>query len=220
MTSGRELATRGTNAVNHAAAVWSDQAWRMRLAGYSYRQIRDLLESRGIAIVTHQAVRSCILVRLKAINDDMIRTAPTLLAQEISRIDAMIATVWPRAHGDVMRDDEGEVIVDESTGKPKRYDYDRKSMETLLKLVEQRAKFLGVDVKRIELTGANGGPVQTSHTQALDVSKLGPAEVAMLELLLERATPAKAPEVLEAEFTVAGDEASDPESEDEPEGED
>jgi hypothetical protein len=86
--------------------------------------------------------------------------------QENERLDALLEAAWPQAtKPQPVLDKEGEIIA---------MAVDMRAVDTVLRLMDRRAKLNGLDMPaKAELTGANGGPLQ-----------LGPATAAELEALI------------------------------------
>jgi len=92
------------------------QALELRKAGYTFEQIGVALE------ITKQAACKHVTKALSVINDKLTESAEELRALEVQRIDAMIVVLWPR----VLRGDY-------------------QAMDRVVRLMERRAKLLGLD---------------------------------------------------------------------------
>lgn len=66
--------------------------------------------------------------------------ATELLEIELQRLDDMLRAVWGNARA-------GRVA----------------HVDRVLKIIERRAKLLGMDKDRTEISGPNGGPIETTH---------------------------------------------------------
>lgn len=98
---------------------------------------------------------------LAAARAQVAASADELRAEEISRLDGMLAALWPRAR-------RGEA----------------QAIDRVLKIMERRARMLGLDApERRELTGKDGGPIRS----AVDMSGLSDGA---LQELLAAARPA------------------------------
>ncbi|MER6249366.1 hypothetical protein [Streptomyces griseorubiginosus] len=75
--------------------------------------------------------------------------------QENERLDALLEAAWPRATTpSPVFDKEGEVID---------HVLDMRAVDTVLRLMDRRAKLNGLDMPvKTELTGADGGPLSVS----------------------------------------------------------
>ena len=65
-----------------------------------------------------------------------------------------------------------------------------KSADVLLRVAERRSRLLGLDVKKLELSGPNGGAIQVQTTSAIDITKLNAQQLGWLEEILSIAGPA------------------------------
>ena len=77
--------------------------------------------------------------------------------QENERLDTLLEAAWPQATQPTpVRDKEGNVVGDE---------LDMRAVDTVLRLMDRRAKLNGLDMPvKAELSGPNGGPLQMSKT--------------------------------------------------------
>lgn len=92
-------------------------------------------------------------------------SADELRTEELSRLDGMLAGLWPRAR-------KGEVVA----------------VDRVLKIGERRAKLLGLEAPvRIETTGRDGAPIEVSSTVSVDPTKL--STQTLRELLDARTKP-------------------------------
>ncbi|MEU2453929.1 hypothetical protein ABZ605_28100 [Streptomyces sp. NPDC012765] len=130
------------------------QAIALRLAGMDYQTIAERLQyaDRGAA---SKDVHRALEANLEAESV----AAATLRELEVQRLDRMQAAAWAKAaKGDL------------------------KAIETVLKVIDRRARLLGLDrPARTEITGADGGPLQV---EAVDL-----AELERLITLTDTATP-------------------------------
>jgi hypothetical protein len=92
--------------------------------------------------------------------------------QENERLDALLEAAWPRAtEPSPVFDKNGEIVS---------HELDMRAVDTVLRLMDRRAKLNGLDMPvKAEVTGADGGPLQ-----------LGPATTAELEALIGLTPPA------------------------------
>ena len=96
------------------------RAFELRKAGLSYRRIADQLG------YSHEAVRQDINGMLNTITTETADNARELVALELARLDDMTVALWPEArHGD------------------------RKAIDSVLRIMERRAKLLGFDANPI-----------------------------------------------------------------------
>ncbi len=191
----------------------ADEAFALRLQGLSYEQISKRLNlSAG---VVYRAVSE----RLQRNAERMANTTGVqLLQQELERLDHMFSVAWSRGTGSMITDpNTGEPVRDERTGEIKHYDPDPRWLLRAEAILKQRADMLGITKERIEITGANGGPIAVAP---MDLSTMTPSQIAMLEVLLDRAGMkgvARDATVIDAE--VISDAPADPSEPDEGEDE-
>ena len=91
--------------------------------------------------------------------------------QENERLDALLEAAWPRAtQPSPVFDKEGNVVGEE---------LDMRAVDTVLRLMDRRAKLNGLDMPtKAEVTGAGGGPLQMSKATTAELEALiglGPA---------------------------------------------
>jgi len=92
--------------------------------------------------------------------------------QENERLDELLEAAWPRATQPSPVFDKNGEVVDHAL--------DMRAVDTVLRLMDRRAKLNGLDMPvKAEVTGADGGPLQ-----------LGPATSAELEALIGLTPPA------------------------------
>lgn len=85
--------------------------------------------------------------------------------QENERLDALLEAAWPRAtQPSPVFDKEGNVVGEE---------LDMRAVDTVLRLMDRRAKLNGLDMPaKAELTGAGGGPLQMSQATTAELEAL------------------------------------------------
>jgi len=85
--------------------------------------------------------------------------------QENERLDALLEAAWPRAtQPSPVFDKEGNVISEE---------LDMRAVDTVLRLMDRRAKLNGLDMPtKAEVTGAGGGPLQMSQATTAELEAL------------------------------------------------
>ncbi|MFF4409825.1 hypothetical protein [Streptomyces sp. NPDC001404] len=128
-----------------ATAQRRAQAIALRLAGMDYQTISERLgyADRGAA---SKDVHRALESALEAES----AAAETLRELEVQRLDRMQAAAWAKAaKGDL------------------------KAIETVLKVIDRRARLLGLDKPaRTELTGADGGPLQVEAVDFAELERL------------------------------------------------
>ncbi|MFD5451213.1 hypothetical protein [Streptomyces sp. NPDC127100] len=125
-----------------ATAKRRSQAIALRLAGMDYQTIAERLDYADRGAASKDICRA-----LEANLEAESVAAATLRELEVQRLDRMQAAAWAKAaKGDL------------------------KAIETVLKVIDRRARLLGLDrPARTEITGADGGPLQV---EAVDLAEL------------------------------------------------
>lgn len=85
--------------------------------------------------------------------------------QENERLDALLEAAWPQAtKPQPILDKEGEVVA---------MAVDMRAVDTVLRLMDRRAKLNGLDMPgKTEVTGAGGGPLQMSQATSAELEAL------------------------------------------------
>ena len=131
------------------------EAMELRKAGASFVQI-----GKQLGFSTQHAHR-LVTKELARMNAELKEVAGDVTRLELERLDAMWLGLWTRAR-------QG----------------DDKAVVACLRIMERRAKILGIDAPlRQELTGADGGPIQTVD---VDLSGLSVAELKALTVMGEK----------------------------------
>lgn len=123
--------SRRTPGQRETAAERRVKAFELRKGGASYRQI-----ARAIGCGERTAWRD-VMGRLQELNRLEEPARGAVLRLELERLDALFVVHFGRA----------------LTG-------DDRAARTVLACMERRAKLLGLDVTRVELTGPEGGPMR------------------------------------------------------------
>ena len=124
----------------------SQQALDLRLKGWSYPQI-----ARHIGYTTEGA-RKAVQRGLAEHRTESAELAEEVREHEAARLDRMLQTLERIVEGAADDDD-------------KRF----AALDRLLKIQDRRAKLLGLDLQRLEVTGANGGPIAIAAIQRVIV---------------------------------------------------
>jgi hypothetical protein len=114
----------------------------MRCAGKPYHEIAKAI-GRSSPSAAYKAVRRA----LDRVEADIAQGAIKLRAQQSARIDELLIAIWEKAIG--VRDELGNRVT-----QP-----DLRAVDRVIKLLERRAKLLGLDVDKLEVSGAGGGPI-------------------------------------------------------------
>lgn len=140
---------------------------RLRLAGVRFGDQRILAlgyESRGHA--SKDFVRA-----LEQHRQEEAAEVATYRQQENERLDALLEAAWPRATiPSPVFNKEGEIVGEE---------LDMRAVDTVLRLMDRRAKLNGLDMPiKAEVTGADGGPLQLGSANSAELEAImgaGPA---------------------------------------------
>jgi len=125
------------------------QALELRRMGKGYVEI-----GAALGIGKSQAHR-LVTAGLEDAREQIAASADELRAEEVSRLDGMLAGLWPTARKGVVT-----------------------AVDRVLKIMERRAKLLGLDAPdRRELTGKDGKPLQAVTMTADEFAKIA-ADVA------------------------------------------
>ena len=121
-------------------------ALELRLRGHSYM---DIGEQLGITL---EGARQCVKKALAEVREQAAETAIEVREQEAARLDRMLLRL------------EGllEQSADDVTAALAIQD-------RMLRVQDRRAKLLGLDLQRVELTGAGGGPIEIAAIQRVIV---------------------------------------------------
>jgi hypothetical protein len=127
------------------------QLLALRRQGVRYDDERIL----ALGYSSAATARSDLKRTLEAHRDEERAEVSVYRQQENERLDALLEAAWPRAtQPSPVFDKEGEVID---------HVLDMRAVDTVLRLMDRRAKLNGLDMPvKAELTGADGGPLQVS----------------------------------------------------------
>ena len=119
----------------------------MRKAGVTYAEIAKI-----VGFATEGGARKTVRIALENIAQKSSEEAAEVRVLELQRLDGVLRIAWSRA------------VADKSM----------EAIDRVLKIIERRSKLLGLDApKRTELTGLDGGPLQTQAAPpGPDLSKL------------------------------------------------
>lgn len=112
------------------------KAFELKKAGATYRAIGSQLG------ISHEMARQYVFDALKELKALEHETAEDYRQMELERLDRLQAAHWQKAIG------TQQIAPSESSGK------------IILKVIETRAKLLGLFVEKHEMTGANGGKIE------------------------------------------------------------
>lgn len=172
-----ELQTRKNTTVTATAVDVDRKIFALRLAGHSYLEIVEKLGLSGATRVRAGMTRQMALRR-----DELATMAEHATVIEHDRLESMTRAVWPRVvGGEILHPDTGAPIPDEN-GNPLHYAPDLKAIATALAIHDRKARLLGLDKTRIEITGS----VEVT-TSSIDTSRLSAQEIAIVEHLQRKA---------------------------------
>ena len=148
-------------------AVRRTQLLKLRREGVRYDD--DRIADLGYS--SPDSARKDLKRALEAHRDAEAAEVSLYRQQENERLDALLEAAWPRATTpSPVFDKEGNVISEE---------LDMRAVDTVLRLMDRRAKLNGLDMPaKAELTGAGGGPLQMSQATSAELEALigiGPA---------------------------------------------
>lgn len=137
------------------------QLIRLRRAGVPFddQRILDLgYSSAGVA-------RKDLIRALEQNRDEEAAEVSTYRQQENERLDALLEAAWPRAtQPHPVFDKEGNVVTEE---------IDMRAVDTVLRLMDRRAKLNGLDAPvRTELSGPDGGAVPLGNGSLAELNAL------------------------------------------------
>lgn len=114
------------------------QAFSLRLKGYDFQRIADEMG------LDHRAAAYRYVDReVKRRREELAEAADKVIEQELARLDEMVSFLRPHVE----------------RGSDKHID-------KMLRVMERRAKLLGLDAPtRSEVTGKDGGPIRTAHEE-------------------------------------------------------
>lgn len=163
MTGGVVSSKRLTRAERVAEAL------ELRKAGLSFRQIEQEMEARHPGLsYGKSSIERDIKNELGRIKQESLETAEQVLALELLRLDDLQQAYWLYATG-------GEIVLarDES-GRPTKVKQVRPSVEKaelVLKIMERRAKLMGLDKVELRVGDPAGKPL-TNGLEQLAEEKL------------------------------------------------
>jgi hypothetical protein len=111
------------------------------------------------------AARKDLSRALQAHRDEEAAEVSVYRQQENERLDALLEAAWPRAtQPSPVFDKERNVVGEE---------IDMRAVDTVLRLMDRRAKLNGLDMPtKAEVTGAGGGPLQMSQATTAELEAL------------------------------------------------
>lgn len=143
------MTAQGSRKASHPlmqlAEARSAEALDLRLKGYSYA---DIGQRMGLS---NEGARRAVQRGMAEIRTEAAETAIEVREQEAARLDRMLQTLERMA----------EATEDPSTLLA--------IQDRLLKIQDRRARLLGLDLQRLEVTGAGGGPIQIAQIQRVIV---------------------------------------------------
>lgn len=152
-------APKATSALRLRKAQNQAKALELRRMGFGYVEI-----AAQVGCGKSQAHRY-VVAGLADARAQIAASSDELRSEEVSRLDALLAAVWPRAR-------KGEVAA----------------VDRVLKIGERRAKLLGLEAPvRIETTGRDGKAIELSSSMTIDPARLSTAT--LRELLDARVKP-------------------------------
>ncbi|MFD5899154.1 hypothetical protein [Streptomyces sp. NPDC060366] len=131
------------------AEVAKRRAELIRLRRQGIRFEDERIQSLGYT--SRQSASKDFIRALEERRDDQAAEASIYRQEENERLDALLEAIWPRATEPTPVYKDGEEVGAE---------IDLKAVDTVLKLMDRRAKLMGLDMpQRTELSGPDGGAV-------------------------------------------------------------
>ena len=145
----------GKNLTREFIAERDLKMFRMRQAGASHSEIAKRYEI-SVSVVSKGISR--ILERL---NRDAALAYPEVLRLELERLDNLQSSVWPLTQFRRETIGDEEIVVEP----------DMKAIQTVLGIMDRRARLLGMEVQRVDLNV--GGTADIRHSLAGEALKDG-----------------------------------------------
>lgn len=128
-------------------------ALELRLRGYSYPAIAREME------MSTEGARKCVMRAMEEVRTQSQETALEVREQEAARLDRILVTLERLLERAEAADDVDNALA---------------VQDRLLKVQERRARLLGLDLARVEVTGAGGGPIAIAAIQRVIVDPSRP----------------------------------------------
>lgn len=130
------------------------QALDLRIGGMSYRAIAQRLG------VSRQTAYKDVQAELAVLDGRKRGVAERLRDLELERCDRLMVGLWAQATPQLARDPRTGEPMNDDHGHPIYTTPDVGAVSTILRIMERRAKLLGIDAPvRQEHTGPDGGPI-------------------------------------------------------------
>src|SRR5210317_2107213 len=109
--------------------------------------------------MTASAVAAAVRRQLDRLNKEAFLSYPEVLRLELERLDEMQKSLWPMTQYRREELDDGSVVMVEP---------DQKAIQTVLGIMDRRAKLLGMNVERVDiaLSGTAGDAIDVRSTLA------------------------------------------------------
>ncbi|MFJ9799838.1 hypothetical protein [Streptomyces sp. NPDC101145] len=134
---------------------------RLRLAGVPFEDERIL----SLGYASRGAASKDLIRALEERRDEQDAAASVYRQQENERLDALLEAVWDKA--------TKPSTVYGKDGEPLGEEIDLKAVDTVLKLMDRRAKLLGLDMPvKTELAGPGGGALRLSAVSLAELNNL------------------------------------------------
>ncbi|MEU8101759.1 hypothetical protein [Streptomyces rubiginosohelvolus] len=134
---------------------------RLRRQGIRFEDPRIL----GLGYTSAAAARKDLTRALKQHHEEEAAEAKVYRQQENERLDALLEAVWEKATTpSPVFNKEREIVAEE---------IDLKAVDTVLKLIDRRARLNGLDMPAaFEVSGPGGGAVRLDHVSLDELNKL------------------------------------------------
>ncbi len=139
-------------------------AGQLKVRGASYAMIAEQLG------VTKRAAMDLVQVALEEYSADLSEIGGTIVRDATARYEGFMRAHWLKAHGGT------EVLED---GTRRRVEVDPEIARLFLRAQRDYMSVLvRLAPKKLEITGASGGPIQTTHVDEMEMARLMRGEFA------------------------------------------
>lgn len=164
--------------------------------GDTLRHIARQLNAERPYSLSHQTIANDVNDLLNRWRKAMVEKIDELQAAELLRINGVEREAWEA--WERSKDKREKTLAETKTGKGSGKDQrtqitsetligDPRFLEKVQWCINKRCEILGLDApRRLQHTGAAGGPIETKATHAIDLSKCSDEELAVLRVVALR----------------------------------
>lgn len=169
---------------------------RMYAQGHSIRDIAQYINMEREYSLGQTAIWNDIQTVRARWLDDSVDALARHKADQLSKIDAAERQAWEGWEKSKLDKEKRKKSTGIQSGKATDVETEEKEgqagepkfLEIILSCIDRRCKILGIDApKKLEVTGADGGPIKTG----LDVGSMSAEDVLALNAILKRSQPAR-----------------------------